>query len=103
MHGLAAFAASGQDYQQWGAETRDKQRTSLSPAAEHRGLFFWCVPAGKLYGVLPGDGWMQLKGETEKLPRPRKRIGKHAPKRERRVERKTRMQRVQQLLLHGPS
>nr|PIL99176.1 hypothetical protein TGCOUG_215370 [Toxoplasma gondii COUG] len=60
---------------------------------------------GRSYGVVPGEGWKLLEDEgTLKLLRPKRRFGKHAPKRERRSMRRATLRRVrQQVLQHSPT
>ncbi|KEP62703.1 UNVERIFIED_CONTAM: hypothetical protein HHA_215370 [Hammondia hammondi] len=57
---------------------------------------------GRSYGVVPGEGWKLLEDEgTLKLLRPKRRFGKHEPKRERRSMRRATLRRVRQQVLQG--
>lgn len=55
---------------------------------------------GRSYGVVPGEGWKLLEEEgTLKLLKPKRRFGKHEPKRERRIMRRVTLRRVRQQVL----
>ncbi|PFH37004.1 hypothetical protein BESB_034620 [Besnoitia besnoiti] len=57
---------------------------------------------GRAYGIVPGEGWKLLEGEkTLKLLRPKRRFGKHQPKRERRTMRRLTARRVREQVLQG--